>query len=103
MTELRSIHLAHLDKRRPVLVLTRSWAVEHLTAVVVAPIGTAARGLATEVHVGSANGLDHDSVVNLDSTSRVLRESLGPAIGFLLASQEADLTAALVAAFDLEM
>lgn len=103
MTELRPIHLAVLDKRRPVLVLTRPWAVAELNAVVVAPIGTRARGLRTEVAVGPANGLDHDSVITVDSTSRVLRENLGPVIGFLLAGQEAQLTAALVAAFDLQV
>ena len=103
MTELRSLHLAHLNKRRPVLLLTRSWAVQHLNAVVVAPIGTTVRGLATEVRVGAANGLDHDSVVNVDSTSRVLRAHLGPPIGFLLAGQEAELAAAIIAAFDLQI
>ena len=103
MADLRSIHLATLDKRRPVLLLTRGWLVPQLTAVVVAPIGTTIRGLRTEVRVGPANGLDHDSVVQLDATSRILRENLGPAIGYLLAGQEADLTAAVVAAFDLEV
>ena len=103
MTELRAIHLALLDKQRPVLVLTRHWAVAELDAVVVAPIGTRVRGLPTEIHVGPANGLDHNSVVNVDSTSRILRENFGPPIGFLLAHQEQQLIAALSAAFDLQI
>ena len=103
MTELRPIHLATMDKRRPVLLLTRPWLAGRLNAVVVAPIGTTARGLATEVPVGPANGLDHDSVVQVDNTARVLIESLGPVIGYLLTSQEATLTAAVIAAFDLEI
>ena len=101
MTELRGIHLVTLDKKRPALVLTRHWAIDRLNRVVVAPITSTVRGLDTEVPVGAANGLTHDSVVNLDSTQLVRREDLGRPIGFLLADQEEALTEAVLAAFDL--
>ena len=102
MPELRGIHRITLDKMRPALVLTRPWAVERLSRVVVAPITSTVRGLDTEVPVGTANGLAHDSVVNLDSIQLVRREDLGRSIGFLLADQEQALTEALIAAFDLQ-
>ena len=103
MTELRGIHLATLDKRRPVLVLTRHWGVQRLRRVVVAPITSTIRGGISEVAVGPANGLDHASVINLDNTQLVRTDDLGPVIGYLLTSQEAALTAAVIAAFDLEI
>jgi mRNA interferase MazF len=99
---MRPIHAARLDKTRPVLVLTREVVRPHLTRVTVAPITSTIRGLSTEVPVGRANGLDHDSVVSCDNIVTVPVATLGRQIGFLLADQEADLTVAIRAAFDLD-
>ena len=55
---MRPIHLADLDKTRPVLVLTRELVRPHLTRVTVAPITSRVRGLSSELPVGTANGLD---------------------------------------------
>lgn len=57
---MRPIHTAQLDKRRPVLVLTREIARQVLTNVTVAPITSQIRGLAVEVPIGPRNGLDED-------------------------------------------
>ncbi len=103
MTDLRGIYLVTLDKRRPALVLTRNYAIGRLRQVVVAPITSTVHGLPTEVLVGTANGLDHDSAVNVDGAQPVLSTDLGRPIGYLLAHQERDLSAALIAAFDLEI
>ena len=99
---MRPIHLAHLDKTRPVLVLTRELVRPHLSRVTVAPITRTIRGLSTELPVGADNGLDHPSVVNCDNVVTVLKSALGRQIGRLLPQQEVGLTAALHAAFDLE-
>ncbi len=98
---MRPIHLARLDKTRPVLVLTREVVRPHLSRVTVAPITSRIRGLTTEVQVGSANGLDHDSVVNLDNVATIAVADLGRQIGRLLPAQERALTEAIHAAFDL--
>jgi mRNA interferase MazF len=98
---MRPIHLAKLDKTRPVLVLTRELVRPHLTRVTVAPITSRIRGLTTEVIVGPANGLDHDSVVNLDNIATIAVGDLGRQVGRLLADQELALTEAIHAAFDL--
>jgi len=58
---------ADLDKVRPVVVLTRQRVAPHLARVLVAPITTTARGLATEVPVGTAEGVRADSVASLDN------------------------------------
>jgi mRNA interferase MazF len=99
---MRPIHVAHLDKGRPVLVLTRELVRPHLTTVTVAPITTTVRGLSTEVAVDVANGLARPSVVSCDNITTVPNRVLGAQIGVLLDSQEADLTNAIRAAFDLD-
>lgn len=98
---MRPIHIAKLDKARPVLVLTRELVRPHLTRVSVAPITSTIRGLSTEVPVDGANGLDHDSVVSCDNIVTVPKGALGRHIGFLLPEQEAQLAEAIRAAFDL--
>jgi mRNA interferase MazF len=70
---MRAIHRARLDKSRAVLILTRDLVRPYLNTVTVAPITTRIRGLSTEV-----------------------------AVGRLLDPQEADLTEAIRAAFDLD-
>lgn len=99
---MRPIHLAALDKTRPVLVLTRDIAIGRLRTVTVAAITSTIRDLATEVRVGPQNGLDHDSVVNLDNIFTIDHHSLGRRGGFLLDDQETALSAAVINAFDLD-
>ena len=99
---MRPIHTAHLDKIRPVLILTRGVVRPHLGRVTVAPITGTVRGLSTEVPVGSANGLDHDSAVSCDNIVTVPTSALGRQIGYLLPAQEAELATAIRAAFDLD-
>ena len=99
---MRPIYLARLDKTRPVLVLTRELVRPHLRRVTVAPITSTVRGLSTELVVGARNGVDHDSVVNLDNILTIPAADLGRQVGFLHSDQEVALTVAIAAAFDLE-
>jgi mRNA interferase MazF len=99
---MHPIWLARLDKTRPVLLLTREEVRAVRQLVTVAPITSTVRGLRSEVSVGQRNGLDHDSVVNLDSIATVPRNVLVRPIGALLEEQEYDLTRAFHDAFDLE-
>lgn len=99
---MRPIHTARLDKVRPVLILTRELVRPHLNRVTVAPITSTIRGLSTEVPVGPANGLDHDSVVSCDNIVTVPKAALGRHLGYLLPAQEAELANAIRAAFDLD-
>jgi mRNA interferase MazF len=99
---MRPIHRARLDKSRPVLILTRDLVRQHLSTVTVAPITTTIRGLSTEVPVGNANGLHERSVVACDHITTIPVAVIGEQIGRLLDAQEADLTEAIRAAFDLD-
>ena len=99
---MRPIHVARLDKTRPVLILTRELVRPYLARVTVAPITTTVRGLSTEVPLGPANGLDHECAVSCDNIVTIPKAALGQQIGYLLPAQEAALTAAIQAAFDLD-
>lgn len=99
---MHPIWLARLDKTRPVLVLTRAEVRAVRQLVTVAPITSTVRGLRSEVVVGQQNGLDHDSVVNLDSIMTIPRNLLVRPVGALLEQQENELTRAFHEAFDLD-
>jgi mRNA interferase MazF len=99
---MRPIHIARLDKARPVLVLTRELVRPHLNTVTVAPITTTMRGLSTEVPLDAANGLATASVVSCDNVTTIPKAALGEQIGSLLDRQEPALSDAIHAAFDLD-
>jgi mRNA interferase MazF len=99
---MRPIHVAQLDKVRPVLILTRELVRPHLGTVTVAPITTTIRGLSTEVLVDAANGLAEPSAVSCDNITTIPTNNVGKQIGVLLDHQEQDLSHAIQAAFDLD-
>jgi mRNA interferase MazF len=99
---MRPIHVAQLDKVRPVLILTRELVRPHLATVTVAPITTTIRELSTEVPVDAANGLAGPSAVSCDNITTIPANALGKQIGVLLDRQERDLNHAIQAAFDLD-
>src|SRR4051794_20711985 len=99
---MRPIHVARLDKSRPVLVLTRELVRPHVNTVTVAPITTTIRGLSTELALSAENGLESPSVASCDNITTVSKTVLGDQIGVLLDRQEPMLSEAIRAAFDLD-
>lgn len=57
---------AALDKRRPVVLVSRDEAYAVRAMVIVAPVSTTVRGFAVEVKVGRSEGLPRSAVVNCD-------------------------------------
>jgi mRNA interferase MazF len=100
---MRDIHIANLDKARPVLVLTREPVRAAMRRVTVAPITSTVKGLSTEVPVGPDNGLDQPSVVSCDNIITIDKAALGRHLGFLFERQEPALAAAIVNAFALRV
>ena len=98
---MRAIHLAPLDKVRPVVVLTRTRAIGRLSTVTVAAITSTIRHLATEVLVDESNGLQHLSAIHLDNVYTIPYDRLGQHLGYLHPEQEGELHTALVRAFEL--
>ena len=100
---MRPIHLAALDKTRPVLILTRAQVRPYLNGITIAPITSIVRGLSTEVPVGRASGLDHQSVVSCDNITTIPRAAIGRHLGYLRPAQERALAQAIAAAYDLDL
>ena len=72
------------DKRRPVLILTRSSAVGFLTGITVAPLTTVIREIPTEVYLTpEADGVPEICVVTLDNLQTIQRAQLGRLIATL--------------------
>ena len=86
------------DKRRPVVVLTRESVLPLLRTAMVAPVTSTIRGLPSEVPVGVAEGLKHDSVVNLDWVQTVEQRRLKHYLGSLDDSKMAQVCRALAVA-----
>jgi mRNA interferase MazF len=75
------IWLAELDKRRPVVVLTRDPLGRVLHSVIVGPVTSTVRGLHTEVELSEADGVRVRSVVNLDNLQLIPRSRLAKRVG----------------------
>lgn len=75
------IWLAELDKRRPVVVLSRDPMGRILHSVIVGPVTSTIRGLSTEVELGEADGVRQASVVNLDNVQLLSRTRLVRRVG----------------------
>jgi mRNA interferase MazF len=67
---------ADLDKIRPVVVLTRRRVASRLTRILVAPVTTTVRGIATEVTLGRAEGLKPGCVASLDNVRLIPASTL---------------------------
>ena len=84
------------DKRRPVLVLTRSSLLGHLGTVTVAAISRTIRKVASEVMLGRDHGLPAPCAANLHNVFTLRREDLGAFITALPPEIMAEVDRALV-------
>ncbi len=66
------------DKRRPVLILTRTSVIPYLTGTTVAQVTTTIRGTASEVRLTPEDdGVLAECVVNTDNIQTIQRDQLG--------------------------
>lgn len=86
---------AQLDKRRPVVLLSREEAYAVRAMVVVAPATTTTRGFSLEVKLGRAEGLPKSCVVNGDWLLTVPKQDLLDRAGALSSAKLAKLDEAL--------
>jgi mRNA interferase MazF len=68
-------------KRRPCLVLTRNRSIDVLHDVIVVPLSTRVRGLATEVELLPGDGVPQPCVANLQHVTSVPKSLLTRPIG----------------------
>ncbi|MBX3131278.1 MAG: type II toxin-antitoxin system PemK/MazF family toxin [Polyangiaceae bacterium] len=78
---------AKLDKRRPVVLVSRDEAYVVRALVIVAPVSTTVRGFAVEVKVGRTEGLPRGGVVNCDWLVTVPKDDLLERAGSLTAAR----------------
>lgn len=88
------------DKRRPVLVVTRSETIPVLTWLVVAPVTRTVRGIPTEVQLGPTEGLPEECAASFNNLQPIRRSFLTERVGALDFLRRADLCQALVAFAD---
>jgi len=69
--EVRWYKFAQPDKRRPVVILTRSSVIEYLGDVTVAPITSTIRDIPSEVLLSQLDGMPRDCAINLDHIQTV--------------------------------
>lgn len=88
------------DKRRPVLVVTRSDAVPVLAWIVVAPVTRSVREIPTEVRLGPAHGLREECVASFDNLQPIRRSFLTERVGALAVDERHEICRALSALAD---
>ncbi len=93
---------ARLDKRRPVVLVSRDEAYGVRAMVIVAPASTTVRGYAVEVKVGKAEGLPRTGVINCDWLVTVPKRDLVARAGALRGAKLLQLDAALRFALGLD-
>ena len=68
------------DKRRPVLLLTRSEVIGQLNEIIVVPATRTIRGLTSEVILTPEDGMPTACALNFDHIALAQRSRLGPVI-----------------------
>ena len=94
--EVRWYRFSTPDKKRPVLILTRSSALEFLGEVTVAPVTSTIREIPSEVRLTPDDGMPRNCAVNLDHVQTVTRAKLGPLIATVTPGKMSEVRAALL-------
>ena len=93
--DVRLYAFAPPDKKRPVVVLTRTSAMAYLSTVTVAPITSAIRAVPSEVLLNEQDGMKAPCAVNLHNPVTVAQEKLGKRVAQLSTQRMQEICAAL--------
>ena len=96
--EIWLLNLPRPDKRRPVVVLSRSSLIKRLHSVTVAAVTSSLRGSPTEVEIGVEEGLKAVSCVNLCNLFTVPQRELRTYVGVLSTTKMQEICRALLIA-----
>ncbi len=89
------------DKKRPVLLLTRSSIMEYMEEVTVAPLTTTIRDIPSEVLLDINDGMPRACAINFDHIQTVAKGKIGSLVTTLPADKKAGVTKAISFALDL--
>ena len=99
--ELRWYTFKAPDKKRPVVILSRTSIIEYLGEVTVAPITTTVREIPSEVFLSKPDGMPRDCAINCDHIQTVAKGKVGALIATLSTAKLEELRRAI--RFALEM
>ena len=68
------------DKKRPVVILTRSNMLDYLGEVTVAPITSTIRDIPSEIFLSHEDGMRNDCAINCDHIQTVSKAKIGSLI-----------------------
>lgn len=88
------------DKRRPVLVVTRTDAIGVLNRIIVAPVSRTIRGIPTEIRLGADDGVEVECVASFDNLQPINRVLLTKRVGMLAGGRRREICLALDALAD---
>jgi mRNA interferase MazF len=86
------------DKRRPVLILTRTEIIAHVNEIIVAPATRTMRGIASEVVLTPDDGMPMACTLNFDHVSLAQRSRIGAVLCSLPAARWPEVRRALLVA-----
>ncbi len=90
------------DKRRPVLILTRTSVIPFLHEVTVAPVTSTIRGIPSEIKLGFDDGMPQECAVNFDHLQTVPKLKIGMLITTLSSEKMAQATSAICFALGID-
>ncbi len=90
------------DKRRPVMVLSRTEVLEHLNELIVVPITRTIRGLATEVVLTQEDGMPVTCALNFDHIDLAQKDRIGATLSRLGEARWPEVRTALLTACGFE-
>lgn len=93
--EVRWYKFSSLDRRRPVVILTRDSALEFLGEVTVAPVTNMIRDIPSEVLLTEVDGMPRPCAVNLDHIQTVSKGKIGSLITTLSSDRISQIRQAL--------
>ncbi|MGV6809044.1 MAG: type II toxin-antitoxin system PemK/MazF family toxin [bacterium] len=92
------------DKKRPVMILTRSDVIPYLGEITIAPITTTIREIPSEVILMAENsGMPKDCAINFDHIQTIQKSKLGSLITTLPAYKLKEVKQAITFAFGLAL
>jgi len=99
--EIRWYKFKSPDKKRPVLILTRSSILKYLGEVTVAPVTSTVRDIPSEVLLSKSDGVKRDCAINLDHIQTVSKGRIGSLITAISADKLVQVRRAIIFALDL--
>ncbi len=99
--EVRWYTFKQPDKKRPVVILSRTSVIEYLGEITIAPLTTTIRDIPSEVCLSQHDDMSRDCVINCDHIQTVSKGKIGALIMMLSVAKLDELKRAVCFALEL--